>query len=108
MTRASRSGHFTFVPLIALLRFYEVFIKSDGSGKAVYFHTFVKSVHTLHLLRTENYGRKAEAVFAHRLIKLSVGGAGHNIGRAGQPGEGFGNDLFNGFIGFAVYVDGHL
>ncbi len=51
-------------------------------------------------------GEKAEAVFAHRLIKLSVGGAGHNIGRAGQPGEGFGNDLFNGFIGFAVYVDG--
>ena len=62
-------------------------------------------MHALHLLRPINNGRKADAAFAYRLIKLRVGSAGHDVWADRQSGEGLVYDGLDLAERSSVYID---
>ena len=62
-------------------------------------------MHALHLLGTIDHRRKADAAFAHRLIKLRVGSTGHDVGADRKSGEGLVYDGLNLAERSSVYID---
>ena len=91
--------------LAIFLRADEIFVKAHGTGQAVVFNVFIQTVHALHLLGTIDHRRKADAAFAHRLIKLRVGSTGHDVGADRKSGEGLVYDGLNLAERSSVYID---
>ena len=63
-------------------------------------------MHALHLLRSENYRCKADAVVTYRTIELCIGSPGHYIRAGWQSRKGLCNHLFHQTIALTMDIYG--